>query len=141
LPNITLITLGVADVAKSTEFYEALGFVKSNRASEANVSFFKAGSVALALWSREAQLEDAQAGAIWNGNGGVCVAQNVASEGEVDAVMARAKAAGAQILKRAAKTFWGGYNGYFADPDGHLWEVAFNPHWGLSANGVIELPE
>ena len=141
MPNITLITLGVADVAKSTEFYEALGFVKSNRACEANVSFFKAGSVALALWSREAQLEEAQAGAIWNGNGGVCVAQNVASEGEVDAVMARAKAAGAQILKRAIKTFWGGYNGYFADPDGHLWEVAFNPHWGLSADGVIELPE
>ena len=141
MPNITLITLGVADVAKSTEFHEALGFVKSNRASEANVSFLKAGSVALALWSREAQLEDAQAGAIWNGNGGVCVAQNVASGGEVDAVIARAKAAGAQILKRAAKTFWGGYNGYFADPDGHLWEVAFNPHWGLSANGVIELSE
>ena len=66
-PNITLITLGVVDVAKSTEFYEALGFVKSNRASEASVSFFKAGGVALALWGGEAQLEDAQAGAIWNG--------------------------------------------------------------------------
>ena len=55
--------------------------------------------------------------------------------------MARTKAAGAQILKQAAKTFWGSYNGYFADPDGHLWEVAFNPHWGLSADGMIELPE
>jgi uncharacterized protein len=140
-PNITLITLGVGDVAKSTAFYGCLGFVKSNRASEASVSFFKAGGVILALWSREAQLEDGQVSAIWDGNGGICVAQNVASEAEVYAVMATAEAAGAKILKQAAKTFWGGYNGYFADPDGHLWEVAFNPHWGLSADGLIELPE
>jgi len=140
-PNITLITLGVADVAKATAFYEQLGFKKSKRASEASVSFFKSGGVVLALWSREAQREDADAGAIWNGNGGICVAQNVASEAEVDEVMAMAEAAGAQILKRAAKTFWGGYNGYFADPDGHLWEVAFNPHWGLDEDGLIELPE
>jgi uncharacterized protein len=138
-PNITLITLGVADVAKATAFYERLRFKKSKRASEASVSFFKAGGVVLALWSREAQREDGKAGAIWNGNGGIAVAQNV-SEAEVDAVMARAEAAGAQILKQAAKTFWGGYNGYFADPDGHLWEVAFNPHWGISADGLIELP-
>jgi uncharacterized protein len=93
-PNITLITLGVADVAKATAFYERLGFKKSKRASEASVSFFKAGGVVLALWSREAQREDAKADAIWDGNGGICVAQNVASEGEVDAVMARAEAAG-----------------------------------------------
>jgi len=139
--NITLITLGVADVAESTAFYERLGFKKSKRASEAGVSFFKAGGVVLALWSREAQLDDGQAGAIWDGNGGIAVAQNVASETEVDALMARAEAAGAQILKPAAKTFWGGYNGYFADPDGHLWEVAYNPHWGLSPDGLIELPE
>jgi uncharacterized protein len=104
-PNITLITLGVADVAKATAFYEQLGFKKSKRASEASVSFFKSGGVVLALWSREAQREDADAGAIWNGNGGICVAQNVASEAEVDEVMAMAEAAGAQILKRAAKRF------------------------------------
>jgi len=140
-PNITLITLGVADVAKATAFYEQLGFKKSKRASEASVSFFKSGGVVLVLWSREAQREDADAGAIWNGNGGICVAQNVASEAEVDEVMAMAEAADAQILKRAAKTFWGGYNGYFADPDGHRWEVAFNPHWGLDEDGLIELPE
>jgi predicted lactoylglutathione lyase len=139
--NITLITLGFEGVAEATAFYERLGFVKSKRASEESVSFFKAGGVVLALWSREAQREDGQAGAIWNGNGGIAVAQNVASEGEVDAVMARAKAACAQILKQAAKTFRGGYNGYFADPDGHLWEVAFNPQWGLDKDGLIELPE
>jgi uncharacterized protein len=139
--NITLTTLGVEGVAEATAFHERLGSVKAKRASEESVSFFKAGGVVLALWSREAQREDGQAGAIWNGNGGIAVAQNVASEGEVDAVMARAEAAGAQILKRAAKTFWGGYNGYFADPDGHLWEVAFNPHWGLDEDGLIKLPE
>ena len=72
--------------------------------------------------AREAQLEDGLAGAIWNGNGGICVAQNVASETEVDTVLARAEAAGAQILKQATRAFWGGYNGYFADLDGHLWE-------------------
>jgi predicted lactoylglutathione lyase len=140
-PNVTLITLGVADVATATVFYERLGFVKSRSASQASVSFFKAGGVVLALWSRDAQREDANASAIWNGNGGIAVAQNVASEDEVDAVMARAESAGARILKPAAKAFWGGYNGYFADPDGNLWEVAFNPHWGLDEGGLIKLPE
>jgi uncharacterized glyoxalase superfamily protein PhnB len=105
------------------------------------VSFFRAGGVVLALWGREAQLEDANARALWTGNGGIVVAQNVASESEVDAVMAKAEAAGARILKPVAKTFWGGYNGYFADLDGHLWEIAFNPHWGLEENGLIELPD
>jgi uncharacterized protein len=140
-PTITLITLGVADVAEATAFYERLGFVKSKTASQASVSFFRAGGVVLAVWSRDAQRDDANAGAIWNGNGGIAVAQNVASEKEVDAVMAKAEAAGAQILKPAAKTFWGGYDGYFADPDGNLWEVAFNPHWGLDKDGLIKLPE
>jgi predicted lactoylglutathione lyase len=139
--NITLITLCVADVTKATRFYERLGFVKSKTASEEGVSFFKAGGVVLALWGREAQARDANAEALWTGNGGMAVAQNVASEAEVDAVMARAEAAGALILKPAAKTFWGGYDGYFADPDGHLWEIAFNPHWGLKEDGRIELPD
>lgn len=141
MPNITLVTLGVADIAKATAFYQSLGFVKSNAASQESVSFFRAGGVVLALWDRETQAEDANAGDLWNGNGGIVVAQNVASEAEVDAVMARAAASGARILKPASKTFWGGYNGYFADPDGHVWEVAFNPHWGLDRQGLIELPE
>lgn len=115
--------------------------MKSKSASQDDVSFFRAGGVVLALWGREAQLEDANAGALWTGNGGIVVAQNVASEREVDAVMATAEAAGARMLKRAAKTFWGGYNGYFADLDGNLWEIAFNPHWGLDERGLINLPE
>jgi hypothetical protein len=106
--------------------YQSLGFVKSNTASQESVSFFRAGGVVLALWDRETQADDANAGDVWNGNGGMVVAQNVASEAEVDAV---------------TKTFWGGYNGYFADPDGHVWEIAFNPHWGLDQQGLIELPE
>ena len=138
--TITLITLGVADVARATAFYESLGFVKSKTASQDEVSFFRAGGVVLALWGREAQRDDANAGALWNGNGGMVVAQNVASKVEVDAVMAKAAASGARILKPASKTFWGGYDGYFADPDGHIWEVAFNPHWGLNEDGLIELP-
>jgi uncharacterized protein len=138
---VTLITLGVADVAEATAFYERLGFVKSKTASQESVSFFQAGGVVLALWGRDAQRTDANAGALWNGNGGIAVAQNVASEADVDALMAKAEAAGARILKPAAKTFWGGYDGYFADSDGHLWEIAFNPRWALHEDGRIKLPE
>ena len=138
--NITLITLGVVDVTNATGFYESLGFAKSKTASQDDVSFLHAGGVVLALWGREAQREDANAGDVWNGNGGIVVAQNVASEVEVDAVMARAAASGARILKPPSTTFWGGYNGYCADPDGNIWEIAFNPHWGLEEDGRIELP-
>ncbi len=140
-PHVSLITLGVADVAQATRFYEKLGFALSKNASQDSVSFFRAGGVVLALWSREAQREDAQAEELWDGNGGIVVAQNVASEREVDAVMAKAQAAGARILTPATKTAWGGYNGYFADPDGHVWEIDFNPHWGLDEAGLIKLPE
>jgi predicted lactoylglutathione lyase len=141
MANITLITLGVADVAKATAFYEALGFVRSKSASQEAVTFFKAGPVVLGLFGREALHEDAQAGDLWNGNGGIAVAQNVASEAEVDAVMATAEDSGARILKPASQTFWGGYNGYFADPDGNIWEIAFNPHWALDEEGRVKLPE
>ncbi|HKA64217.1 MAG TPA: VOC family protein [Methyloceanibacter sp.] len=139
--HVSLITLGVADVAKAATFYERLGFVRSKRSSQENVSFFQAGPVVLALWGRDAQRDDAQAAEIWTGNGGIVVAQNLASEDAVDVMMARAEAASARILKPAAKAFWGGYNGYFADPDGHVWEVAFNPFWELDEDGWVRLPE
>ncbi len=139
--NITLITLTVADIAQATAFYEALGYVRSKSASQDDVSFFRAGGVVLALWGRAAQIEDAGSEEFWTGNGGIVIARNVASESEVDSAMARAETAGASILKPATRTFWGGYNGYFADPDGHVWEIAFNPHWGLTEDGLIELPE
>ena len=139
--HISLITLGVADVAKATSFYERLGFVRSKRASQESVSFFQAGPVVLALWGRDAQRDDAQAAELWTGNGGIAVAQNLTSGAEVNAMMARAEAAGARILKPAAKTFWGGYDGYFADLDGHVWEVAFNPFWELDEDGRVRLPD
>ena len=139
--HISLITLGVADVAKSTAFYEQLGFVRSKTASQESVSFFQAGPLVLALWGRDAQRDDAEAAAVWTGNGGIVVAQNVASEDAVDVMMARAEASGARVLKPAAKTFWGGYDGYFADPDGHVWEIAFNPFWELDEDGRVKLPE
>jgi predicted lactoylglutathione lyase len=131
--NVSLITFAVADIGKATRFYESLGFVKSKRASQDEVSFFRAGGIVLALWGRKAQIEDANAGVLWDGNGGITVAQNVASEAEVDAVLAKAKAAGARLLKPGTKTFW--------DPDGHLWEIAYNPHWGLGTDGRLTLPE
>jgi predicted lactoylglutathione lyase len=140
-PRITLITLGVKDVAKATAFYEKLGFVRSKKASQAAISFFQAGPVMLALFGREALRDDGHADKLWTGNGGIAVAQNVASEAEVDAMMAKAEAAGAKILKPAAKTFWGGYDGYFADEDGHVWEVVFNPFWPLDDDGHINLPD
>ena len=138
---ISLITLGVADIAKATSFYEQLGFVRSKGVSQTSVSFMQAGGVVLALWGRDAQRDDAFACEIWTGNGGIVVAQNLTSDAEVDAAMARAEAAGARILKRAAKTFWGGYDGYYADADGHVWEIAFNPFWQLDEQGRIKLPE
>ena len=139
--HISLITLGVADIARATSFYERLGFVRSKGASQAAVSFMQAGGVVLALWGRDAQRDDALAGEIWTGNGGMVVAQNLASEAAVDAAMALAEAAGARILKIAAKTFWGGYDGHYADADGHVWEVAFNPFWQLDELGRVKLPE
>ena len=138
--RLTVITLGVTDVARATAFYERFGLVRSKRASQPAVSFFQAGPAVLALFGRDALDDDAQAGDIWTGNGGITLAQNLASEAEVDAMMARAQAAGARILKPSAKTFWGGYDGYFADPDGHVWEVAFNPFWVLE-NGQVSLPD
>ena len=138
---ISLITWGVADMASATSFYAQLGFLRSKGVSQTSVSFMQAGGVVLALWGRDAQRDDALACEIWTGNGGIVVAQNLTSDAEVDAAMARAEAAGARILKRAAKTFWGGYDGYYADADGHVWEIAFNPFWQLDEQGRIKLPE
>lgn len=139
-PHISMITLGVLDVAKATAFYERLGFAKSSASQEA-VTFFKAGSVVLGLFGRDPLQEDAAAGNLWTGNGGIAVAMNYASEAEVDAMMAKAEAEGARILKPAQKVFWGGYSGYFADSDGHAWEVAFNPLWSVDEQGHVDLPE
>ena len=138
-PHISMVTLGVADIKEATAFYERLGF-KTSSDSQETVTFIQAGSVVLGLYGREALKDDAKADAVWTGNGGMAIAMNCENESDVDAMMATAEAAGARILKPAEKTFWGGYGGYFADPDGHAWEVAHNPFWRLDATGRIELP-
>lgn len=137
-PRLTLITLGVADVARARAFYEALGF-KAARASQESVAFLPAGGVVLALWGRAALAEDAGVAETPTGFAGIALAHNARSEADVDKALAEAAAAGAKLIKPAQKTFWGGYAGYFADPDGHLWEVAHNPYFRLGADGRVEL--
>jgi predicted lactoylglutathione lyase len=136
--RLTLVTLGVADVARARAFYEALGW--STRAEPADdVVFFRAGGAIVALWSRERLAADSgvEDGGGW---GGVTLAHNVRSPAEVDAVLAEARNAGARIARNGAETFWGGYSGVFIDLDGHAWEVAHNPHWTLSTDGSVTLP-
>lgn len=139
--RISLITLGVADLARSRRFYEeGLGWTPSPASQEA-IAFYQLGGIALALWSREALAEDAhlsESGPT-SGFGGITLAHNVRSRAEVDALMARAERAGARVLKPAGEVFWGGYTAYFADPDGHPWEVCWNPHFPLAEDGSLRL--
>jgi predicted lactoylglutathione lyase len=139
--RVTLVTLGVNDLAHSTAFYESLGFHRKAKNAE-GVAFFEAGGVILSLWSPEEIAKDAGiAPAKPSGFRGMSLAWNVASPAEVDAVMSRAIAAGAKTLRAAETVFWGGYTGVFADPDGHLWEVAHNPGFPLSEDGRLQLPD
>lgn len=125
-PRISMITLGVRDLAASIRFYEeGLGFPRLD--SPPDVAFFTLDGTWLGLYGREALAEDAAVPAEGYGFAGFALAHNVASEAEVDSVVEQAVAAGATLVKPPQKVFWGGYSGYFADPDGHLWEVAYNP--------------
>lgn len=137
--RLSLVTLGVADVGRSRAFYERLGF-KASSASEDSVVFFDAGGVVLALFGREALAADAGVDAQGSGFRAVTLAHNVRSEAEVERVLGEACAAGARLLRPAEKAFWGGTTGYFADPDGHVWEVAYNPFFPLDADGRVRLP-
>jgi uncharacterized protein len=136
--RVSLVTLGVADLARSRAFYEALGW-PSESPPENDVVFFQAGGLVVGLWSREALAEDC-AVEDTGGFGGIALAHNVRSPEEVDAVLAEAEQAGARITRPGAPTFWGGYSGVFLDLDGHPWEVAHNPFWTLREDGSIELP-
>jgi uncharacterized protein len=138
-PRLTLVTLGVSDMARARAFYEALGF-KASRDSNDNVTFFDAGGVVLGLFGRKALAEDAHVADSAPGFSGVSLAHIVTNEADVDRVLSEAVAAGAKLLKSGQKVFWGGYSGYFADPDGHVWEVAHNPFWRLDEAGRIMLP-
>jgi catechol 2,3-dioxygenase-like lactoylglutathione lyase family enzyme len=138
--RLSMVTLGVADLARSRRFYEeGLGW-KAAKAGDGNVAFFQLGGVVLALWGRAALAEDARLPEAGGGFRGLALAHNVRRREETDAILAQAEAAGGRILKPAEDTFWGGYAGYFADPDGHLWEVAWNPHFPLGEDGSLRLP-
>lgn len=125
-PRISMITLGVSDLARAVAFYEqGLGFPKMESPPE--VAFFTLSGTWLGLYPREALAEDATVVAAGSGFSGFTLSHNVASESEVGQVIEQAIAAGAKLVKPTQKVFWGGYSGYFSDPDGHLWEVAHNP--------------
>ncbi len=125
-PRISMITLGVRDLPRSVQFYEkGLGLPRLD--SPPSVAFFNLNGTWLGLFGRDALAEDAQVDAEGSGFGAMALAHNVPSEAEVDALLEEARRAGADITKPGQKTFWGGYAGYFRDPDGHLWEVAHNP--------------
>lgn len=138
-PRVSLITLGVADLARARAFYEKLGF-KASSAGGDEVVFFQAGALALCLFPRESLACDAKVSAAGDGFRAIALAHNVRAKEGVDAAIAEAEAAGATVVKPAEDAPWGGRSGYFADPDGHLWEVAWNPHFPLAADGALSLP-
>jgi predicted lactoylglutathione lyase len=138
--RISLVTLGVRDVRASTAFYTALGFELSGASVEGEVSFFRTAGAILAVWGRDELAADANQPTPATGPSGGAVAINLGSRAEVDAALADAVAAGGTVAKPATATEWGGYSGYFADPDGHLWEVAHNPFWPLDERGLPQLP-
>ena len=138
--RVSIITLGVADLTRSREFYERLGWRRSMAKAE-GVVFFQAGGMALALFPRHELAKDANIATEGHGFSGISLAYNARNRQEVDAVLAEAKAAGAKLLMPAQEAFWGGYSGYFSDPDGFLWEVAWNPSFPMAADGAIRIPD
>ena len=135
--RVSLVTLGVSDLSRARTFYEALGWT-TGAAPDDDVVFFQTGGMIVALWDRARLAEDSgvEDGRGW---GGVTLAYNVRSPGEVDAVVEEARTAGARVAREPGATFWGGYSGVFVDPDGHPWEVAHNPHWALGEDGSVRL--
>jgi hypothetical protein len=137
--RLSLITLGVRDLQRARTFYESMGW-RNGAAPEDDVVFFQAGGMVVALWDR-AELAADSAVEDTGGWGGVTLAYNTRSAEEVDTVIAEARAAGATIGREPGPTFWGGYSGIFVDPEGHPWEVAFNPGWRLDEDGSVRLAE
>lgn len=138
--RLHLLTLGVADVARAARFYESLGMKRHMRDLE-EVAFFDAGGAVLSLYGRAALASDTGRGDLPAGSGSVTIAFNVASEAAVEAALEAARQAGGTLLKPACRTSWGGYVGYFADPDGHVWEVAHVAQFPFDERGQIALPE
>ena len=137
-PRISLVTLGVADIPRAKRFYEALGWAASGAGNE-HVVFFQLGGMGFSLYGRDALAEDVCLPHGGTGFGGITLAHNVRTRGDVDRVLDEGRSAGGIILKPGQDVFWGGYSGYFADPDGHPWEVAWNPHFPLAEDGTIRI--
>ncbi len=138
--RLTFVTIGVDDLARSIRFYEAMGLQRRMKQAE-GVAFFDAGGVVVSLFPREALAKDANVENSKPGFSGIALAYNVASEPEVEPVLNAAQAAGGKILKTAQRAFWGGWYGHFADPDGHIWEVAHNPQAAFDDRGHMILPD
>ncbi len=138
--RVNLITLGVADLRHAVAFYEALGWRTSSSSVDGEVAFFHTEGPVLALWATTELARDANITAERGGFDGVGLSINLESPEAVDTGLGAAVAAGATLLKAGTRADWGGYSGYFADPDGHTWEVAYNPGWPLDERGLIELP-
>lgn len=136
--RLSLITLGVADLARARHFYEdGLGWTKGN--PEEEVAFYQLNGLVLAIWTRADLAVDAHVPDTGATFSGISIAFNTRSHDEVDQVLAQAVAAGGTVLKPAEEQPWGGYSGYFADPDGHPWEVAWNPDWSIDDAGLVSL--
>ncbi len=138
--RVSIVTLGVADLKRSREFYERLGWRRSMAKAE-GVVFFQAGGMALALYPRQELAKDANIAADGQGCSGMALAYDARSREEVDSVVAEAAAAGAKILKPAQEAFWGGYSGYFSDRDGFSWEIAWNPSFPIAQDGSLHIPD
>jgi catechol 2,3-dioxygenase-like lactoylglutathione lyase family enzyme len=137
--RLSLVTLGVRDLAVARRFYETLGWRAVD--SPPGVAFFQLPGMILSLYGWEDLASDATVPSAGEGFRGISVAYNTRSRAEVDATIAEAVAAGGTLVKAAHEVFWGGYSGYFADPDGHLWEVAHNPGWVIAGDGTISIPQ
>ena len=137
--RVSLITLGVDDLDRSKAFYTALGWQPAEE--QESVVFYQMHGMVLGLFGRAALAADQGRPDAPLGTGAITLARNYPTEAEVDAAFDAALAAGATELKRPEKVFWGGYSGYFADPDGHVWELAMNPFWPLAEDGTLTLPE
>ncbi len=137
--RLSLVTLGVADVAKARVFYQRLGFVAEPFDSD-DVAFFDMNGVVFGIYGRDALAKDAHVPGDGRGFRAASLGINLETEDEVDQTLAEVVAAGGTLTKPAEKVFWGGYSGYFKDPDGHLWEVAHNPFWTFDEAGRVILP-
>ena len=138
--KLSVITLGVDNFVKALDFYEkGLGWKKSS-ASQDDIAFFQLGGIVLGIYPRKLLAEDATVDGKGTGFSGITISYNAKSEQEVDEVLKEVAKLGATIIKPAQKVFWGGYSGYFKDPDGHLFEVAHNPFWEFDDNDNLILP-